>query len=45
MRNIRLHPGQSEIFDDLFVSKTIRNAVACCCRGWGKSFFASVAAQ
>lgn len=45
MSAITLHPGQSEIFDDLFVSKTIRNAVGICSRGWGKSFFAGVAAH
>jgi len=42
--SISLHAGQSEIFEDLFVHNTCRYAVACCSRGWGKSFFAATAA-
>jgi hypothetical protein len=39
-----LHPGQSEVFTELFIAKSIRNAVAVCSRGWGKSHFAAVCA-
>lgn len=42
--NIILHPGQSEVFNAVFIDKTCLNAVAVCARGWGKSFFAGVAA-
>jgi hypothetical protein len=42
--DIELHPGQSQIFSDLFVDKTCRFATAVCSRGWGKSFFAGTAA-
>ena len=41
---IKLHPGQSEVFSDLFVKKTVRFAVVCCSRGWGKSYVAATAA-
>lgn len=41
---IELHPGQSQIFRDLFVDKTCRYATAVCSRGWGKSYFAGTAA-
>lgn len=41
--SINLHEGQSEVFEDLFVSKSCRFAVVCCSRGWGKSYMASVA--
>ena len=44
MSNIALHYGQSEIFKDLFINQTVRNAVAVCCRGWGKSHLAGAAA-
>ena len=44
MNRMILHPGQSEIFSDLFVKKTVVNAVAVCCRGWGKSHLAATAA-
>ena len=37
MSNIKLHPGQTQIYSDLFVQKSVRYAVAACCRGWGKS--------
>lgn len=43
MANITLHEGQTQVFEDLFVNKTVRNAVAVCSRGWGKSFFAATA--
>jgi hypothetical protein len=42
---IELHPGQSEVFADLFVTRNIRNAVVAASRGWGKSYFAAVAAS
>ena len=35
--DVTLHEGQSEIFEDLFVNKTVRNAVSCASRGFGKS--------
>lgn len=44
MTQVTLHPGQSEVFKDLFVDKVCRYAVAVCSRGWGKSHLASVAA-
>lgn len=43
--SIVLHPGQSEVYSSLFVEKTCRYAVAVCSRGWGKSYFAAVAAM
>jgi len=42
--SIELHEGQSEVFYDLFVSQEVIYAVAACSRGWGKSYFAAVAA-
>lgn len=42
--SIDLHPGQSEVYEDLFVNKTNRFSVVCCSRGWGKSYMAGVAA-
>jgi hypothetical protein len=39
---ITLHPGQSKIFNDLFVAKTVLNAVAICSRGFGKSHLGAV---
>lgn len=44
MTDIVLHEGQSQVFSDLFIDKTVLNAVAACSRGWGKSYFAAVAA-
>ena len=41
---INLHPGQSEVYRDLFVKKSVRFAVVCCARGWGKSYGAATAA-
>lgn len=41
---LRLHRGQSEVFRDLFVRDQVQNAVAVCCRGWGKSHLAGVTA-
>jgi hypothetical protein len=43
--SVILHPGQSEVYSDLFVKKTCRYAVAVCSRGWGKSYFAAVSAS
>jgi hypothetical protein len=43
--DIELHPGQSEIFEDLFISKVCTRSTAVCARGWGKSFFAGVSAM
>lgn len=42
--SIILHPGQSEVFEDLFVKKEHRYSVVVCSRGWGKSYLAAVAA-
>jgi hypothetical protein len=39
-----LHPGQSEIYSDLFIEMNCRYAVAVCSRGWGKSYFAAACA-
>jgi hypothetical protein len=42
--SVNLHPGQSEVFEDLFIKQLHRFIVCCCSRGWGKSFEAGVAA-
>jgi len=42
--SIILTPGQSEVFNDLFVEKKCLNAVVRAARGWGKSFFAGTTA-
>jgi hypothetical protein len=44
MSEINLHPGQSEVFEDLFVTKKNRFSAVVASRGWGKSYFAAVAA-
>jgi hypothetical protein len=41
---INLHPGQSEVFSDLFVERNHRYVVDVCSRGWGKSYLAGTAA-
>jgi hypothetical protein len=41
--SMTLHPGQSQIFSDLFVEKTVQNAVGVCTRGFGKSHLGAVA--
>lgn len=41
---ILLHSGQADVFQELFLAKSIRHAVCACSRGWGKSFFAAVCA-
>jgi len=41
---IRLHPGQSDVFEDLFIKKLGRFFVVVCSRGWGKSYLAATAA-
>jgi hypothetical protein len=41
--DINLHAGQSEVFEDMFVKKTVRHGVVNCSRGWGKSHLAAVA--
>ena len=41
---INLHPAQSDIYRDLFVDKSVRFAVSCCSRGFGKSYLAGTAA-
>jgi hypothetical protein len=40
---IKLHATQSLVYEDLFVRKVCRHAVAVACRGWGKSHKAAVA--
>ena len=40
---INLHPGQSEVYEDLFVHQACRFAVVNCSRGWGKSYMAATA--
>lgn len=42
--SINLHEGQSEVFEDLFVTKSSRFSVVNCSRGWGKSYLAATAA-
>lgn len=42
--SINLHAGQSEVYEDLFVSQTNRYSVVNCSRGWGKSYMAGVTA-
>jgi hypothetical protein len=44
MSQIQLHPGQSEVYTDLFVENAIRFAVVVASRGWGKSYFAATSA-
>lgn len=44
MTTLRLYPGQSRIFRDLFVTKNVTHAVAVCCRGFGKSHLGASAA-
>lgn len=41
---INLHPAQSKIYKNLFVNQSNRFVVACCARGFGKSYLASVTA-
>jgi hypothetical protein len=42
--DIELFPGQSEIFSDLFVERSVIHATAVCCRGFGKSHLGATAA-
>jgi hypothetical protein len=44
MTTLALHYGQSQIFADLFLHKTVVNAVGVCARGFGKSHLAAVSA-
>jgi hypothetical protein len=41
---INLHPGQSEVYRDLFVDQSCLYSALCTSRGWGKSYLASAAA-
>ena len=41
---IKLHPGQSSVYEDIFLSKLGRFFVVNCSRGWGKSYMAATAA-
>lgn len=38
MSLLKLHPGQSRVFNDLFLKKKFRFSTVCCSRGWGKSY-------
>lgn len=42
--SINLHPGQSEVYEDLFYNKLGRFFVVVCSRGWGKSYMAATSA-
>ena len=42
---INLHPGQSDVFRDLFIEQKYRYVTVCASRGWGKSYFAAAAAR
>jgi hypothetical protein len=42
--SIDLHPGQSEVYRDMFIDKVCRFSTVCAARGWGKSYFAAAAA-
>jgi hypothetical protein len=42
--SINLHPGQSEVYQDIFLDKAHRFVAVCCARGWGKSYMAGVSA-
>ena len=35
---INLHKAQSDVFRDIFVDNSVRYGIACCSRGWGKSY-------
>lgn len=41
---INLHPGQAQVYSDIFLKREKRFFVDVCSRGWGKSYLASVAA-
>ena len=38
---INLHPGQSQVYNDLLIENNIRFGVVNCARGWGKSYLAA----
>jgi hypothetical protein len=42
---IKLHPGQSRVYSDLFVKQKTRYATVNCSRGFGKSYLAATAAM
>lgn len=44
MSDITLYPGQSQIFEDLFVKKEVIHAVGICARGFGKSHLGATCA-
>lgn len=44
MPTINLHKGQSEVFQSIFLDDTSKNIVVIASRGWGKSYFATIAA-
>lgn len=39
-----LHPGQSQVFSDIFLEKQARHFTVVASRGWGKSYFAATCA-
>lgn len=45
MAKIRLHPGQSTVYNDLFVKRVAKYATVVASRGWGKSYFAATTAS
>lgn len=42
--SITLHESQSQVFEELFITQAVRNAVVVASRGWGKSWFAATCA-
>lgn len=40
----KLHYGQSQVFEDMFIKKAHRYQVVVCNRGWGKTYYAATAA-
>jgi len=45
MSQINLHPGQSQVYEDMFINKDCRFQAICCSRGWGKSYEAVAASS
>jgi hypothetical protein len=44
-QELTLHPAQSVVFESLMVKHSVRYAVACCSRGFGKSYLATAVAM
>ena len=45
MTTVNLHPAQSEPYEDLFVNNSVRAAIVCASRGFGKSYLAASSAM